>query len=287
LGIIDEIARREPVEAVQRLGYIIGWAHNPPWTAEAVERLVTVPGWQEIFETLALEVKQSWDGRTMLKRPPQRLPRGDHLLEGKLWNILRGVATNGYADAVLISAPLLFDTTEMIAPGEHAPPSVMASTVMVFADRDYVEWTRRHEQDGEWHQARIAACRWWVAQAKKFGAEPPSSEYASFEEVLELCRVARRANPNARFPRRASLEAAPHKAAALSQPDEPSQTSKEGRSSSKDAPAPVRDAELPRARAGGHYRQREVILWCVGILGPLAIAALLGGWLRSRTRKGP
>jgi LPXTG-motif cell wall-anchored protein len=114
--------------------------------------------------------------------------------------VLEELSRRGRSDAVLIAAPFLFDRSQRLPgdPGE-TPLSFHASIIILCGRWDVLSWHRQPLKSYDSEEERVQVCRWWIAHAQDFGAEPPSSEYSTFEEVRELTLAARSRPGDHRF----------------------------------------------------------------------------------------
>jgi len=279
IQVIEGFGKLPAFEAIRRLGYVLCEASTHDRRELALDGLTQVEGWQEELESIVLEAKAAWDTREDERGGPVFDIRGMQGTHWQVWSMLDEIANRGVIDAVLIAAPFLFDPLDYKIYYPDSTVSGQASRLMSTATAlaGVPTVSQGPELITSRREARLPWCRWWVSNARKFGAEPPSSEDAPFEEVLELCRAARRTRPNARFKRVVSATAA-----STAQPPPTEKTSPTPRSA-ETAPlpaAPAKAASSPTVQDAGAETTRWHRWWPAALI-PLIILVIFFSRRRS------
>jgi hypothetical protein len=189
---LQDLKSQETVNAFLSLGRVITDVAMTEARKVALQSILELEGWQDAAESVLLSSKLGWDEANAGTR------HGPN--SGNRWNrrtyiaieVLNELADRGQSDAVLITAPFLFDRSKEL-PGDppELPLSYSAKWVLISGRSDASTWNELPLEEWSEERERQRLRQWWVAHARDFGAQPPSSENATFEEVRELNLAAR------------------------------------------------------------------------------------------------
>lgn len=166
----------------------------------ALQLILELEDWQNAAESELLSSKLGWDeANAGLRYGPNSTNRWNERTF-LVFEVLSEISRRGRSDAILIVAPFFFDRSQVL-PGDppQRPLSSSARSVLIAGRKDAITWNELRLGEYTFERERLRLSRWWIAHARDFGAKPPSSENATFEEVLELNRTARAQPGNHRF----------------------------------------------------------------------------------------
>jgi hypothetical protein len=197
---LAELKSQETVNAFLSLGRVVSEVAMTEAREVALQLIVQLEGWQDAAESELLASKLGWDEVNAGMRDGPNSRNRWNERSSIVFDVLNELSRRGRSDAVLIAAPFMFDRSGIL-PGDPAelPLSFYARSVLHCGRADIATWNKLSLQEYTFERERIRLCRWWVLHARYFGAEPPSSENATFEEVRELTLAARARSGDHRF----------------------------------------------------------------------------------------
>lgn len=196
---LKDLESQETVNAFLSLGRVITEVAMTEAREISLQLILELEGWQDAAESELLSSKLGWDeANAGLRYGPNSWNRWNQRTH-IIIEVLTQLAHRGQSDAILITAPFLFDRSQAL-PGDprENPLSYWASEILISGRSDASTWNELPLEEWSEERERLRLCRWWVAHARDFGAQPPSSENATFEEVREL-NLAARARPGNRL----------------------------------------------------------------------------------------